>query len=116
MCKILIHEPEAIISLDLKELLKQHELIISTSLKNLISLIRAQKFDLTIIDISKIDGWNHLVKFIRRFDIPVIILSTFHRKYYYENTIIELPFDSNEIINAVERNTIINDHPHCASY
>jgi DNA-binding response OmpR family regulator len=108
MCNILIHEPEAIISLELKSLLKDHKLYSSTSTNSLINLLRKQKYDLVIVDISRIEGWSHLIKLIKKCKVPVIILSTFPPSYFQniigsEESLIELPFDPDLIVKVVNQ-------------
>jgi DNA-binding response OmpR family regulator len=108
MCKILIHETEAVISLDLKLLLKKHKLTFSSSMRNLFYFLRNQTFDLLVLDISNITGYNHLIKFMRRFNIPVIILSSdpgrnLKNILANKEPVIEFPYDSNDIIAVIKR-------------
>lgn len=107
MCTILIHEPEAVISLDLATLLKDNIIIKTTTVYSLLKVLRTTSIDILILDINRMLGWKHLAHFLTDHNIPVIILSTARKKFLKfvsrsKCRIIELPFNSADIIKAVE--------------
>ena len=107
MKTILVYEPEAIVSLDLITILKEFNVIRSTTISSLIKQIRVKKYDLIIINVSRIEGWTHLTRFLRRCNVPVVLLSTYDRGFFKnilrkDDILVEFPYDADDIINAVE--------------
>jgi DNA-binding response OmpR family regulator len=106
MCTILIHEPEAIISLDLTKSLYRYNIVTSRATTSLFKLLRKHSFDMMIIDVSRIRGWRPLIKLLLRFNKPIIILTPDSRCFDLHEIgnirIIDIPFNYQEIIASVE--------------
>jgi hypothetical protein len=109
MRKILLHEYNSIVSMDLAKILRDYEIIRNKDgYSYLIGLLAVEKFDLLIVNIKEPDDVFPLAIIQNKFDIPSVILTTLdpdHLKVVeeYACQVVCYPFDSEEVVHAVKK-------------